>query len=425
MAVIQDLPLELIQQLLLELDPLDVANVSQTCTTYAALVYDPHGISFWRELYLRQPFDDPRTCYTELGDPVGPPIDWKTRLKRIIRARTVVNDPSKCRIDERRQVYQTLLDMVREIPPTNSDAEQSLNAAYVVSLLDGREFLDLESCWTEPLDREERQIRARIHTYFGLTAKDLQQPRRTEARGQVYAMRNYKPLNFYGPFLKDGSARVDWEMMSHIHLVMSIHVVPPIIYDGFRYIIYPMCLPYCQSEIPRGIDLDKEVDWAGITGTWKCSFCFIDHRELLVFNNYNLSDQIRLDTSLFDDPNFIEIFRTINVKFHVKDSEPDPNHPTRPKLHFDGEIEGHAHMFGWVAITPDDNLRWHFESGEPGNPVWSSEGVQVGGVRSLYGVLGVWTSVEHDINDPVGPFWLRKVLEPGDSGAAFEASANR
>ena len=32
----------------------------------------------------------------------------------------------------------------------------------------------------------------------------------------------------------------------------------------------------------------------------------------------------------------------------------------------------------------------------------SSEGVQVGGVRSLYGFLGIWSSVEHDVNDPVG-----------------------
>lgn len=42
--------------------------------------------------------------------------------------------------------------------------------------------------------------------------------------------------------------------------------------------------------------------------------------------------------------------------------------------------------------------------------VFSSEGVQVGGVRSLYGVLGVWTSVEHDINDPVGEYNFQYIL---------------
>lgn len=60
----------------------------------------------------------------------------------------------------------------------------------------------------------------------------------------------------------------------------------------------------------------------------------------------------------------------------------------------------------------------------------SSEGVQVGGIRSTFGVLGAWTTVHHDRHDPVGmslncnwqaaysvldgscalgPLWLRKV----------------
>ena len=32
----------------------------------------------------------------------------------------------------------------------------------------------------------------------------------------------------------------------------------------------------------------------------------------------------------------------------------------------------------------------------------SSEGVQVGNVRSKFGVLGAWTTVLHDRHDPVG-----------------------
>ena len=34
--------------------------------------------------------------------------------------------------------------------------------------------------------------------------------------------------------------------------------------------------------------------------------------------------------------------------------------------------------------------------------VVSSEGVQVGGVRSVFGVLGSWTTVYHENLDPVG-----------------------
>lgn len=53
-------------------------------------------------------------------------------------------------------------------------------------------------------------------------------------------------------------------------------------------------------------------------------------------------------------------------------------------------------------------VQWHFVSGEAGNATWSSEGIQVGGIRSLFGVLGTWTTVFHEDDDPVGPFWLRR-----------------
>ena len=38
----------------------------------------------------------------------------------------------------------------------------------------------------------------------------------------------------------------------------------------------------------------------------------------------------------------------------------------------------------------------------PAIAIVSSEGIQVGSVRSAYGVLGMWTTVDHDGSDPVG-----------------------
>jgi len=116
-----------------------------------------------------------------------------------------------------------------------------------------------------------------------------------------------------------------------------------------------------------------------------------------------------LQPSIFEDPDFVEIFRSIEVKLRVLSTEYDPAHPKRPKINFAGSIENHATMVGWIKLTPDDEIRWHFKSGEQGDAIWSSEGVQVGGVRSSFGVLGSWTTVHHDRHDPVGPFWLRKM----------------
>ena len=35
---------------------------------------------------------------------------------------------------------------------------------------------------------------------------------------------------------------------------------------------------------------------------------------------------------------------------------------------------------------------------------WLSEGVQVGGVASAMGVLGLWTGAQHERMDPLGAF---------------------
>lgn len=79
-----------------------------------------------------------------------------------------------------------------------------------------------------------------------------------------------------------------------------------------------------------------------------------------------------------------------------------------------------ATMSGYVCMSDDNHVRWRFvrlelnvnvaqlankgsqRSGEQLNPIWSSEGVQIGGLSSTYGVLGSWTTTFHDPLDPVG-----------------------
>ncbi|EEB96972.1 hypothetical protein MPER_03802, partial [Moniliophthora perniciosa FA553] len=86
------------------------------------------------------------------------------------------------------------------------------------------------------------------------------------------------------------------------------------------------------------------------------------------------------------------------IQLHVTKVVHDDKHPTRPVIFFGGQIAGPINtiMSGSVRLTDDDQIRWHFVSGELGNPIWSGEGIQVGGVRSAYGVLGAWTTIFHD-----------------------------
>jgi hypothetical protein len=66
---------------------------------------------------------------------------------------------------------------------------------------------------------------------------------------------------------------------------------------------------------------------------------------------------------------------------------------------------------GQVRMTQDGHIRWSFVCGESNQPIWSCQGVQVGGVGCQFGVLGIWTTIFHADEDPVGPFWLRKMVD--------------
>lgn len=67
-----------------------------------------------------------------------------------------------------------------------------------------------------------------------------------------------------------------------------------------------------------------------------------------------------LQPAIFTDPGFVEIFRSIKIEVRIIAVEPDPAHPTRPKIHFAGDINHHATMVGCVWVTPDNRIRWHF-----------------------------------------------------------------
>lgn len=191
-------------------------------------------------------------------------LDWRGRLQKIIRARTVVQNPGLCREGERREILETLLGLVRETRPAKygtSEDSVSLNLGWLAGVLRGGAFIDFldDSQRSQPsrdpqLSIEERQLIGELRTHFGLTKSDFRANKKGDSRGQVYAMRNYRASNDYGPYLKDGSGKVDWNLVDKIHHVMSMHIVPtPLNVDGDgedKYIIYEMSLPFCQSEIP-------------------------------------------------------------------------------------------------------------------------------------------------------------------------------
>ncbi|KAL4081186.1 hypothetical protein J3A83DRAFT_4083853 [Scleroderma citrinum] len=434
MAHITDLPLELIEHILYTLDPLDVSRIAQSSQLFRELIYGTRCCQqFWRGLYLAQPLDDPRRTVTHLGYPrmaETSNINWQGELQRIIRARTVVLNSCACREGEWGDVLKTLLDVATTLPPVpfqESDCT-SRNVVWVLNLLHEGAFFDfgeeIHGRSRPDLTTEELQLLARLHTWVGLTRRDLTHPqKRIASRAFVYDLRNCGPTNHFGPFMMDGSMRVDWKYMqalAHVYGMVWIEIEREDMgeYDDFgvdgdvEQRRSPFSLTFCQCVIPPGMNLDMEQDWAGIEGLWYIGYCFLDHREFLskgfFASSPYLSSSPPLDTSIFEGDDVSETHASVVVYFRVIGVEPDPVHPTRPKINYAGELDGKFSMLGSVKLTPDDQVWWHFGGGNGDQPVWNCEGIGLGGVCSQAGVLGVWSTVFHDAEDPVGPFWMRR-----------------
>ncbi|KAJ4477280.1 hypothetical protein J3R30DRAFT_3657755 [Lentinula aciculospora] len=442
MNKLYDLPAEIFEEILMVCDPVEVGMISCCSRLIHNLIYNSrdHSQHLWRALYLAQPFDDPTRCVSQNGRPLVGEFNWKSELQAIIRARTVLEDVSICKPHERIPVLKTLLGMACWVPPLRfyGDVLENLsqNLLWVTAVTRGGVFLDPDKIGLPSDDpeaaEEEAQLRARLHTVIGMTPADYKPASRIAARAYIYNMRHYNWENEFGPFLPtstegSGVGRVNWVHMKHIHHSMTMHMLELAEDAAFEVVIYPLSFPYTQIVIPEGMNLDQEEDWAGVNGVWIVSFCFIDHSLLLRYNNIHNPQTGRYRDSLLTGPDFVEMFRSMKVNLQVTNVKEDPNHPGRPRIYFLGAIvepSGTSTINGYVCMTDDDQIRWHFVSGEQGQAMWSSEGVQVGGIRSSYGVLGSWTTIFHDEGDPVGPFWLRKLANDQEPPTPSQSNLN-
>ena len=67
---------------------------------------------------------------------------------------------------------------------------------------------------------------------------------------------------------------------------------------------------------------------------------------------------------MFEDPDFQEVFRSLDVNLYLKRTEADPAHPTTPVLYFFGEMlaPSTSTMTGRVRMSVDNQIQWHFVS---------------------------------------------------------------
>ncbi|KAM5532007.1 hypothetical protein V8D89_014341 [Ganoderma adspersum] len=160
-----------------------------------------------------------------------------------------------------------------------------------------------------------------------------------------------------------------------------------------------------------------ERDWAGAEGIWRRLVCWLDYDDLIYHNSSDDFQDPQLDEAWIIVPMFLRI---------TGYSAPSLPHlfPDRPTIHiagemggggwvgsFDGADEDVRRVHGTVSMLPDGNVRWSTTSTAPGSneDEWASESVQLGGVGSAMGALGMWTGAFHEDGDPLGVIWQWRV----------------
>lgn len=128
----------------------------------------------------------------------------------------------------------------------------------------------------------EKQLSAKLHCHYGVPVISMpQSPAKTHswARSKVYDLRNYDEGTEWGPFLPDGSGRVDWEKMEAILILLGYNI--SILADDvdvslsaiwrvkWRGAVPYSGLHHTKPTINEGLDLSLDMrDPYGVSGTW-------------------------------------------------------------------------------------------------------------------------------------------------------------
>lgn len=277
------LPPETLEEILLLLDPCDVAAFS--AVSRATREFCAENPFLWTTLFLHL-FDPPRP-YAQQTFP------YKATLEARIRARGLINlarGPNQ------------LARVVAAFPPVletfvavsrTSLGPDSRNVAFLASIFPHTSTAFTAQFLSFYSDPKRRGVVAPITrqqaAHFSLLHGPLrlyEAPRRLQALRQVYDLRNYSRDASFGPYQKDGSGRVNWVLLDAIRMVTDYNVEMAVEREGWG--INPDTGIGLEENIGKGKgegwadSAPRDVsgggrDWAGVERDWCGTYAFLDN----------------------------------------------------------------------------------------------------------------------------------------------------
>ncbi|KAK6827792.1 F-box domain-containing protein [Apiospora arundinis] len=390
MVSLTELPPEVLHNVLQYLDPSDLAFVPRVCQ---ALHHAVRGNAMlFKHVYLAH-FDKPaRDKVNWEAESQGP----GERSELAFVHDTVTEALKNACVDGERATSSTTYPYSR-------------NAALLLELFSAHE--NHAGTFASP-PKKEHQMSAKLHCLYGVPMLYAQRsPHETRqgkmspfACSKVYDIRQYTARTRWGPFMDDGSDRVDWEKVEAILLVIGANLKElglnsfPIcknFWDTPFAGVWPrsyLALPMDDEEVIEQSPLELQ-DPYGVTGTWLRVVCFLDYTDFFDFNfSVEQEQPANIPRRAID---YGEATRLILMRITVDRIEPPGPEDGQdlPVVHFKGvsrEINAKVAETGTVRLTPEGEVRWTTFSIFNGQERWRSESVQLGGVKSAKGVLGNW-----------------------------------
>ncbi|KAL7789066.1 hypothetical protein V8C37DRAFT_411418 [Trichoderma ceciliae] len=442
MSHLTTLPNEILHNILQWLTPRDLGSLPRVCRALRSFVNENHKLC--QEVYLHN-FDSP---------PNDERLDWEAELHDIVRLENIcLREEVEDKEDKLSFVYQVVNRLLRQASSAGyaidkSDTQYASRNAGFLSSLFGNEinraaFFQKSSLFERlyrsqhrqlssvNLSREQRQQSAKLHCLYGKPILKIGSLRSTRtypyACSRVYDIRQYTTRTRWGPFMDDGSDRVDWEKVEAILIVLGNNIYAKKLarlFDEFWDNPFSGSWKgsFISSTNPDKSSLDG-MDPYGVTGTWYRIVCFLDYND---FFSYNFTNPDR-DEPPLDTLDVGEATRLIIMRIHVTKIEqagPDSEYSSDlPIVHYEGishplgdswddnassDLRAKEYTLkGTVGLTKEGEVRWTSVSIFHGHERWKSEGVQIGGPRSARGVIGNWFDRNYDPHGPCGPsaFW--------------------